>query len=155
MNSGYKYVKLSSKTWLIFIGLYLIISCLMAFIEFNVRSFIYYFGVVFGQQTGLLKRQLRCSIVSLVWLTGSMIMMYSYSGVLLTFLVFRTPYEVIDSIEDLANKANIGLTVFDDEPALDYVMDVNEPYYRQFVGRVNISKTEFVPYLKVVYTSHG
>ncbi|CAG2113854.1 unnamed protein product, partial [Medioppia subpectinata] len=57
------------------------------------------------------------------------------NNVLLTYLEFKTPYDVIDSLQDLAQR-DIKFGTFEDDPGFDYLNSPHEPYYNQFKGRV-------------------
>ena len=119
--------------WLIFAIFYVFISTLSSWIEKRSTPFINYFGVIVSQTIPNLNIRKTASI-SMVWMHGSQFLICALSCILLTFLVFPTPYDKIDSIEDLAKK-DINFGVFDDETAYDYVSSPNEPYFHRFKGR--------------------
>jgi hypothetical protein len=129
------------EIWLCIIVSYFIVSTLSAIISNDLTVFIEYIGIAFRQNIKNFNRNVRTASLTMLWFYSTMILMWAFSGMLLTFLVFPTPYQKIDSIYELAQK-DIEFTVFKGENAFEYINDPNEPYYQQLYNRCIVEDPE-------------
>jgi hypothetical protein len=112
-----------------------------AIISNDLTVFMEYIAIALRQDIKNFNRNLRTASLTMLWFYSTTILTWAFSGMLLTFLVFPTPYQKIDSIYELAQK-DIQFTVFGGENALEYINDPNEPYYQQFYNRCVVEDPE-------------
>ena len=122
------------NTWTAFTALYLIVAAISTTILKDFRVFFDYLGVAFNQ--GLkLNRNHKTSIITILWIGGSLITMWAYSGLLLSLIMSAPPIDRIDSLKDLV-KRGCKFGVWAGETAQEIVTDPSGEYYHQLKDRV-------------------
>jgi hypothetical protein len=117
------------EVWILIAFSYLFISGMSAFILKNKKPFIKYLAILFRQQLSKFESNQSLAFIVLIWLWSSSIITWALSSALLIFLVLKTPFEKIDSIEDLSQR-DISFTLFKGENAMDFITDPKEKYYK-------------------------
>jgi hypothetical protein len=119
------------EVWILIVLSYLFASGMSALLTKNKKQFIRYLAIFFKQQLSKFQSKQSGALIALVWLWSSSMITWALGSALLTFLVFKIPFEKIDSIEDLAKK-NINFTLFKGENAMEFITDPNERYFKIF-----------------------
>jgi len=122
------------EVWILIAFSYLFISGMSAFILKNKKPFIKYLAILFRQQLSKFESNQSLAFIVLIWLWASSIITWALSSSLLIFLVLKTPFEKIDSIEDLSQR-DISFTLFNGENAMEFITDPKEKYYKMFVDK--------------------
>jgi hypothetical protein len=119
------------EVWILIVLSYLFTSGMSVLLTKNKKQFIRYLAIFFKQQLSKFESKQSGAPIALVWLWASSMITWALGSVLLTFLVFKIPFEKIDSIEDLAKK-DIKFTLFKGENAMEFITDPNERYFKIF-----------------------
>ncbi len=138
INSSFQMMKaFTAPVWISIIICYILTACITARISHSDKPFMRYLAIFFRQQLSNFECNESTSMISLIWLMGSSIITWALSGAILSFLVFTTPHEKIDSMADLANK-QINFTVLKGENSHEFVTDPNEKYTQLFVNKFKV-----------------